>query len=74
VLGRIRYDHEVIEAQIRGLSAVEHIDGVAADDIRRNWSALVEVLQQNKLVDDQKTRQQLVVGDGACDKGAGNAP
>lgn len=73
ILGRIRYDQEVTEAQIRGLSVVEYVHGAVADDIQRNWSALLETLHQNKLDQDEKTHQRLAVGDPACDMGLDNA-
>ncbi len=40
VLGRIPYDKSMIDAQIRGRSAIEHGDGPAADALRALWEAL----------------------------------
>ncbi len=40
VAGRIRYDRAVTEAQIRGLSVVEHQQDGCSEDIRHLWSAV----------------------------------
>jgi MinD superfamily P-loop ATPase len=48
VVGRIRYDSAVTEAQIRGLSVVEYADKGAASDIRETWRGLSEALHENK--------------------------
>jgi MinD superfamily P-loop ATPase len=42
--GRIRYDRAVTDAQIEGVTVVEH-GGQAAEDIRRIWQNLEERLQ-----------------------------
>ncbi len=38
MVGRIRYDARVTQAQIQARSIVEHADGGAAEDIRQIWS------------------------------------
>jgi MinD superfamily P-loop ATPase len=48
VVGRIRYDSAVTEAQIRGLSVVEYADQGAASDIRQTWRNLGEALRENQ--------------------------
>jgi MinD superfamily P-loop ATPase len=48
VVGRIRYDSAVTEAQIRGLSVVEYADEGAASDIRETWRSLGESLHENE--------------------------
>jgi len=44
VLGRVRYDRAVTEAQIRGKSTVEYAADGAAADIRRLWHGVVEAM------------------------------
>jgi len=46
VVGRVRYDDAITQAQVRGLSVVEHADGPVVDDIRRTWKGLTEALIQ----------------------------
>ncbi len=46
VAGRIRYDRAVTEAQIRGLSVVEHQQDGCAQDIRDLWSAVGAILAE----------------------------
>lgn len=47
VLGSVRYDREVTQAQIAGLSVVEHGAGPAAQDITRLWTAVRQELSTN---------------------------
>jgi MinD superfamily P-loop ATPase len=42
VVGRVRYDPLITQAQIHGLSIVEHRNDGAANDIRRMWETLYE--------------------------------
>jgi MinD superfamily P-loop ATPase len=48
VIGRIRYDRAVTEAQAQGLSTVEYTDGAVAEDIRQTWRIVSQALDQNK--------------------------
>jgi MinD superfamily P-loop ATPase len=48
LLGRIRYDRAVTQAQIEGLSVVEHSHGGAAADIAEVWRNLQESLAQQQ--------------------------
>lgn len=45
VIGRVRYDRAVTEAQVQGVSVVEASDNGAAADIRQSWEAVAETLQ-----------------------------
>jgi MinD superfamily P-loop ATPase len=44
VVGLIPYDGAVIDAQLEGLSVVEHSDGPAAGAVRALWAAVAEML------------------------------
>jgi MinD superfamily P-loop ATPase len=48
LLGRICYDRAVTQAQIEGLSVVEHSHGAAAADIAEVWRNLREALAQQQ--------------------------
>jgi MinD superfamily P-loop ATPase len=48
VAGRVRYDRAVTDAQVRGLSVVEHTDDAVAEDVRRTWQAVGEALDRNR--------------------------
>jgi MinD superfamily P-loop ATPase len=48
-VGRIRYDLAVTEAQVHGLSVVEHTNNGAASDVRDIWKRLAKRLQQDKM-------------------------
>jgi MinD superfamily P-loop ATPase len=54
-VGRIRYDLAVTEAQVQGLSVVEHTNNGAAADVRDIWERLAKPLRQDR------TSQQLTV-------------
>ncbi len=46
VAGRVRYDVLITDAQVRGLSVVEHRNDGAAGDIRRLWTKVFESVTQ----------------------------
>jgi MinD superfamily P-loop ATPase len=46
--GRIRYDRAVTDAQVKGVTVVEH-GGKAAEDIRQLWLALQEVFRHTDI-------------------------
>jgi len=48
-VGRIRYDLAVTEAQVQGLSVVEHTNNGAASDVRDIWDRLAKRLHQDKV-------------------------
>jgi len=46
VVGRVRYDDAITQAQVQGLSVVEHAHGPVVDDIQRTWEGFTEALSQ----------------------------
>lgn len=48
VVGRIRYDRAVTEAQIRRLTLVEHTETGAAADLKELWRAICTLLKSSK--------------------------
>jgi MinD superfamily P-loop ATPase len=45
LLGRIRYDRSVVEAQMKKLSVIEYSQGKITEEIKRLWSALAAELK-----------------------------
>ncbi|HUT57358.1 MAG TPA: ATP-binding protein [Phycisphaerae bacterium] len=48
VVGRVRYDRAVTDAQIRGLSVVEHSHDGLAEDVRKLWTETAALLARSK--------------------------
>lgn len=46
--GRVAYDRAVTEAQIHGLAVVEHQANGCAEDVRKVWRAVAQVLGSNR--------------------------
>jgi MinD superfamily P-loop ATPase len=44
VVGKIPFDAAVLESVVRGVPYVEYTSNSSADDIRRMWSSLLELI------------------------------